>query len=198
MNFSQFFSLGFHHLIELGAWDHQLFLATIVLGYLIKDWKKWILLASSFAIGHTLSVFLLSIKVVPLGMAWVEPAIAASIVLLAILDIYFILKENTNKQLNSKNSLLAIITLLFGLIHGLGFGSKFVPILLGDLSSSELFTSLIAFTLGVEAAQFLIILCFVFIVWLLFDIFKLNQIRTRIVLLAIIALLGCYIFSTHF
>jgi len=35
-----FFKLGFHHLTEAGAWDHQLFLATIALAYAPVQWRK--------------------------------------------------------------------------------------------------------------------------------------------------------------
>ena len=68
------------------------------------------------------------------------------------------------KNLNSENNLLSIITIIFGLIHGFGFGG----FLLGSkISSENIFSGLLAFNLGVEVGQIIFVLLILLIYKLL-------------------------------
>ncbi len=68
------------------------------------------------------------------------------------------------KNLNSENNLLSIITIIFGLIHGFGFGG----FLLGSkISSENIFSGLLGFNLGVEAGQIIFVLLILLIYKLL-------------------------------
>ena len=68
------------------------------------------------------------------------------------------------KNLNSENNLLSIITIIFGLIHGFGFGG----FLLGSkISSENIFSGLLGFNLGVEVGQIIFILLILLIYKLL-------------------------------
>ena len=68
------------------------------------------------------------------------------------------------KNLNSENNLLSIITIIFGLIHGFGFGGY----LLGTkISSENIFSGLLGFNLGVEVGQIIFVLLILLIYKLL-------------------------------
>ena len=68
------------------------------------------------------------------------------------------------KNLNSENNLLSIITIIFGLIHGFGFGG----FLLGSkISSENIFSGLFGFNLGVEVGQIIFVLLILLIYKLL-------------------------------
>ncbi len=68
------------------------------------------------------------------------------------------------KNLNSENNLLSIITIIFGLIHGFGFGG----FLLGSkISSENIFSGLLGFNLGVELGQIIFVLLILLIYKLL-------------------------------
>ena len=68
------------------------------------------------------------------------------------------------KNLNSENNLLSIITIIFGLIHGFGFGG----FLLGSkISSENILSGLLGFNLGVEAGQIIFVLLILLIYKLL-------------------------------
>ena len=68
------------------------------------------------------------------------------------------------KNLNSENNLLSIITIIFGLIHGFGFGG----FLLGSkISSENIFSGLLGFNLGVEVGQIIFVLLILLIYKLL-------------------------------
>ena len=68
------------------------------------------------------------------------------------------------KNLNSENNLLSIIKIIFGLIHGFGFGG----FLLGSkISSENIFSGLLGFNLGVEVGQIIFVLLILLIYKLL-------------------------------
>ena len=68
------------------------------------------------------------------------------------------------KNLNSENDLLSIITIIFGLIHGFGFGGF---LLSSKISSENIFSGLLGFNLGVEVGQIIFILLILLIYKLL-------------------------------
>ena len=73
---------------------------------------------------------------------------------------YFYLLKNLNSEIN----LLSIITIIFGLIHGFGFGG----FLLGSkISSENIFSGLLGFNLGVEVGQIIFVLLILLIYKLL-------------------------------
>ena len=73
---------------------------------------------------------------------------------------YFYLLIN----LKAENNLLSIITIVFGLIHGFGFGG----FLLGSkISSENIFSGLLGFNLGVEVGQIIFVLLILLIYKLL-------------------------------
>ncbi len=81
---------------------------------------------------------------------------------------YFLL----HKSISKKNNLLILITVLFGMIHGLGFGSY---LLSTGINSNNIVTSLLGFNLGVEVGQIIFVFATLVIVWALKKI-KLNNI----------------------
>jgi len=187
-----FFKLGFHHLTEAGAWDHQLFLATIALAYAPVQWRKWIALATAFAIGHTAAIASATLGWVPLGLSWVEPSIAASIVVLALVDLLLLQKDPLRK---SKKSywLLLVLILAFGFVHGLGFGSAFVPLIAMEEGAGRILSMFASFTLGVEVAQLLILGIFWLVAFVVFDLLQLFPLQIRKALLVLIAFTGAWI-----
>ena len=63
---------------------------------------------------------------------------------------YFFLKEN----LNNSDNLLILITIVFGLIHGFGFGGF---LLNTEINSNNILSGLLGFNLGVEFGQILFV-----------------------------------------
>lgn len=188
---SVYFELGFGHLTEAGAWDHQLFLATIALAYPAALWRRWVGLATAFALGHTASIVALALGGVPAGMPWVEPAIAASIVALAAYDLWRLRVDPLGVRSGFRqNPTTPSLVLAFGLVHGLGFGSAFVPVMTRGVGGGELAAGLAAFTLGVEAAQLLILSGLWAVAFALFDLWQWRPLFLRRALLICIALAG--------
>ena len=79
------------------------------------------------------------LEVASLPSRWVESAIAASVVLAALNNIYPIVQRN-----------LWMVAFAFGLIHGFGFASVLLDL---GLPRHSLVLSLLGFNLGVELGQ---------------------------------------------
>ena len=135
--FLDFIKTGALH-IWLGP-DHLLFLLTVIVG--AAGWRWWASVITSFTLAHSLTLTLAALGLVTLPARFVEPAIAASIVLMAA--------DNLWRPGRKGVSRVAIV-FACGLLHGLGFASA-----LGSfgLDTPHRIASLVGFNLGVEFGQ---------------------------------------------
>jgi len=139
-----YFKEGWQHIISLNAVDHQLFIIALAAIYIIKDWKKVLVLVTAFTIGHSLTLALSIYDVVLANEKWVEFLIPITIIITAIFN-YFI--KNFNKESLQLNYFFA---LFFGFIHGLGFANSIRFML---ASNQKIGAGLLGFNLGLEAGQ---------------------------------------------
>ena len=147
--------------IKEGVWhiwigyDHILFLLSLLLpavllappannlrGAFIDVLK----VVTAFTLAHSLTLTLASLSLISLPSRLVESAIAASVVLAAVNNIYPLFRTRR-----------PVAAFAFGLLHGFGFAS-----VLGDLGLPQgaLITSLLGFNVGVELGQLCIVAVF--------------------------------------
>src|SRR6476660_9568225 len=112
-----FFSLGWHHIISASALDHILFITALSAIYIVKDWKKVLILVTAFTIGHSLTLALSVYDVIRINNKLVEILIPCTIVITAVFNFFH--KNFTKKKLQ----LNYFFALFFGLIHGMGFAN---------------------------------------------------------------------------
>lgn len=140
--FLLFFHLGVEHILV--GYDHLLFLFGLLV--VCTRWQTIAAIVTSFTIGHSLTLILATVGTVSLPGRVVEPAIAASIVVIAL--------ENLLRR-GAEPRGRWWVTFFFGLVHGFGFAT-----VLRDLGVAEspggLLVPLAAFNLGVEAGQLLV------------------------------------------
>lgn len=137
------------HIADLKAYDHILFLVVLFGGYELKDWRKVLILITSFTFGHSITLIMSVLEVVKVNVPVVEFLIPCTILITALYNL-ITLGSRKKKSLWLNFSM----ALLFGLIHGLGF-SVLLKSLLGSMLNAT--WPLIAFNLGIEAGQLLII-----------------------------------------
>jgi hydrogenase/urease accessory protein HupE len=136
-----FLKLGLEHILI--GYDHILFVLALILG--ARRFKDLVWLVTSFTLAHSITLALATLEIVTLPPGVVEPAIAASIVLLSLLD--FLPGERLRRA-------MVLITFAFGLVHGLGFSYILQE---ANLKAGNLAFPLVFFNLGVEAGQLLIV-----------------------------------------
>ena len=154
--FIQFGREGIWH-IWIG-YDHILFLISLLLPSVLL-WKagRWhpqqsfrlalwevLKIVTAFTLAHSITLSLAVLGFVSLPSRWVESVIAASVLIVALHNLYPVIQTR----------LLWIMTFIFGLVHGLGFASVLIDL---GLPGKSLALALAGFNVGVEIGQVVIV-----------------------------------------
>ena len=145
-DFPLYFQLGVSHILDWQGYDHILFVMALCGVYAWQDWRKLLILVTAFTVGHSLTLALSVFNLIPVSVSLIEFLIPVTIVVTSLVNI---LRKNQN---NSSWLLTYLLTLLFGLIHGMGF-SNYLKSLLG----SQITGPLLAFNVGLEVGQLAIV-----------------------------------------
>ncbi len=146
----RYLEVGFTHIVPKGL-DHILF----VIGLFLLSTRLAPLLwqVTAFTVAHTATLALSMAGIVELSPAVVEPLIAASIVYVAVENIF------TDRLHRWR----PVIVFCFGLLHGLGFAGILQEI---GPAPGQFLLSLVAFNIGVELGQLAVIAgCFLAVGW---------------------------------
>jgi hypothetical protein len=144
---------GFRHIV-IGGWDHLLFLLALCLS--ARSAWQLITRISLFTLAHTVTLAMASYRLIELNAYWVELAIVASIVFVAVNSLRqtygpgkITHQSDTAPSLRLFDA-TAVWIFLFGLLHGLGFASSLQAL---EIPTDHFLISLLGFNLGVEIAQ---------------------------------------------
>jgi len=139
--FTDYLPVGFDHIIPKGL-DHILFV--LGLFFLSTRLRPLLWQVSAFTVAHTITLGLGALGWVQVPAGIVEPLIAASIVYVAVENIF------TNHLTRWR----PLVIFGFGLLHGLGFAA-----VLGEfgLPRDQFVAALIGFNVGVELGQLTVI-----------------------------------------
>jgi len=148
-----FIKEGVKHILE--GLDHVLFVICLVLGAMRFGPLLW--RVTGFTIGHSITLSIGFFGFVPSG-AWFVPAVETGIALSIIYVAFVAVAPNYIPGLQKKKSEWTVVgvTGLIGLLHGLGFSFVLQHIL--QVTSPNIWQSLLAFNLGVEIGQVLIVI----------------------------------------
>ncbi len=139
--------IGAEHI--LFGWDHLLFVIALVL--LVRRGWAVVKAATAFTLAHSITLVATSLGYAGLPSRPVEALIALSIVFLAV-EVAGVLR--TPEQRTFTRRLPWVVAFAFGLVHGFGFAGALADV---GLPQGEVVTALLAFNLGVEAGQLLIV-----------------------------------------
>ena len=156
---------GVRHIIT--GYDHLLFLLCLLLPAVLQrsasgwqpvsSWRAALLpvlgIVTLFTLAHSLTLGLAASGLVQLSPAFIEPAIAATIAVAALDNIWPFLGRWR-----------AAVTFGFGLIHGFGFAGALGEL---ELHGWAFASALLRFNLGLESGQVAAVLVVVPLLWLL-------------------------------
>ena len=142
----------------LTGYDHVLFLLCLLLPSVMRrtpeGWRPvdklaqavWpvVGIVSAFTVAHSITLALAATKVVTLPSAFIEPAIAVTIILAALDNVWPIFPVRR-----------VVVTFCFGLIHGFGFAGVLAEL---NLPTSAFVRALLQFNVGLELGQLLIVI----------------------------------------
>ena len=155
--FRTYLELGFHHIISWRATDHLTFLLALCAPFGLADWRRVLELVTSFTLGHSLTLALATLGLVVLPPALIETLIPVTIIGAALLNMSRAGRARlvgTDPLAAGRGAAPLVLAAGFGLIHGLGF-SNYLRTLLG--AQSRPVTELLAFNIGVELGQVLVV-----------------------------------------
>ena len=152
---------GFEQFLDYareGVWhiwigfDHLLFLISLLLPAVLATprfapalWDVF-KVVTAFTVAHSITLALAALAVVSLPSRLVESAIAASVVLAALNNLWPVVQRGR-----------WLVAFAFGLIHGFGFASVLADL---GLPQENLLVALVGFNLGVEAGQLCVVAAF--------------------------------------
>lgn len=170
---AEFFVLGGEHL--LFGLDHVLFLLALLIG--ARRLRDVVWTATAFTVAHSVTFLLAALDVVSVPAIVVEPVIAASIAVVAAVDLYLIWRGRDGmlalggggtssgqvrdalrwrQDAGSRGDVTAWdrwrlpVVFAFGLVHGVGFAGALG---IDAAWSWTLLWSLLSFNVGIEAVQ---------------------------------------------
>ena len=145
------------------GYDHILFLLALLLpSVLVRREGQWapapriggaakevIKVVTAFTLAHSITLSLAALGVVSLPSRLVESAIAASVIVAALSNLF-----TASESKHSKRWMMAFA---FGLLHGFGFASVLADL---GLPKNALVLALVGFNVGVEIGQLAIVAVF--------------------------------------
>lgn len=168
-SFLIFLKVGLTHVLNIHSYDHILFLIALSAPYIAKEWKRIIILVSLFTLGHSLSLLLSVFNIVKVSENWVELLILATILIVAFYNLILVGKSYKKTNIN----FIAVVTILFGIVHGLGFSNYFNSILPGK--ATEKIFPLFEFALGIELAQIIVVISVLILAFIIQTLFRFNK-----------------------
>ncbi len=179
--FQVYFEYGRDHILDYKfGYDHILFIVALCALYLVRDWKPLLILITAFTVGHTITLALASLNVIPVNEELVEFLIPLTIFITAASNLF----RNEDSLHQRKIQLNYAYALLFGLIHGMGFSNFFRAILGKDRS---IVSQLLAFNIGIEFGQIIIVAIFLSASFIFVDLFGVNRRDWKIVVSSAVA-----------
>jgi HupE/UreJ protein len=163
----EFVHLGFDHILD--GIDHLLFLFCLVIPF--RRIRSLVAVVTSFTVAHSITLLASAYNIAPDALWFpplIETLIAMSIVYMALENIVFAADarpqstQGAHADIFSSGSAVKrrwLITFGFGLVHGFGFSFALRQTL--QFAGTHLLSSLLAFNIGVELGQLLVLVLLV-------------------------------------
>lgn len=163
------FSSGLKHLCNLLAYNDILFLIALTVPYELKSWKRILILVSLFTAGHTLALMLSIFNIITIKVNIVAFIIQIIILIAAL---YTIISSGKSGRKDGI-TFVAIVTSLFGIIHGLGFSNYFNSHITGKPTDKLL--PIFESSLGFGVSQIILIILTLLLAYVVQTLVKLSK-----------------------
>jgi hypothetical protein len=141
-------SLGFHHIADLAAADHMLFLLALAAVYRVSDWRSAIWVITAFTVGHSITLGLAVTGLLSVPTNIIEFLIPVTIVITCLANLRDAGRSGQQRGIPFR----AALAMVFGLVHGTGFANY-----LEEMFVDRIAVPLLGFNLGIEVGQLIIL-----------------------------------------
>jgi hypothetical protein len=163
-----YIKLGLEHVLDLGAYDHILFLSALAIPFTFKSWKQILILATIFTVAHCTSLAFSVYGIFSINVSLIEFLISVTIALTALFNFSRIFKKENVTGIYFQS----LATAFFGLIHGFGFSNYFNMLMAEEENK---ISPLLGFATGIEFSQIIIILFVLALAYVMQSILKVKQ-----------------------
>ena len=176
--FRLYFDYGLEHILDYAnGYDHILFIIALCAVYLLRDWKRVLILVTAFTVGHSITLALATLSIIKANSEVVEFLVPLTIFITAISNLFKKDESFSHKVIHLNYG----FALFFGLIHGMAFANAL------GMGSKNIVTRLLAFNLGLELGQIIIVIIFLIASFIFVDIFTVQRRDWKMVLSSMIA-----------
>jgi hypothetical protein len=190
-NFWFYVKLGLNHVLDIGAYDHVLFLAALAAPFTFKSWQKILILATIFTVAHCTSLAFSAYGIVSVNVEVVEFLIPVTIMATAVYNLLSYKKDAETKNL----FLLGLATTFFGLVHGFGFSNYFKMLMAEEV---EKLSPLLGFAAGIEISQVLVLVVVLLLAYIFQSVLNLKRWIFTVALSILIVLVTIPLLITTF
>lgn len=178
-----YLQLGYQHITDINGYDHILFVIALCAIYRISDWQKILYLVTAFTIGHSITLAMAALELIEYSTDLIEFLIPVTIILTCISNFFH---RSTESVLDPEefSRIRYFFAMMFGLIHGMGF-SNYLKSLLGK--NESIVMQLLAFNIGLEIGQLLIVAVAITLSFFILDGFKMKKHSWNLILSAFVA-----------
>ncbi len=145
---------GFFHILD--GVDHLLFLLCLVIPF--RKFRPLVIVVTAFTVAHSVTLIASAYGMAPDSL-WFPPLIET---LIAVSIVYMAFENIVGANLQRRWA----VTFAFGLVHGFGFSFLLRERL--QFAGDHLIASLLAFNVGVELGQLVVLLVMIPALWVLF------------------------------
>lgn len=177
------FLLGMEHILDPKGYDHILFVLALCVVYSYQEWRQVAWLVTAFTLGHSLTLALATFRILNIPSDVIEFLIPITILLTCLIN--FTHQPTVSTPIHPQRPTRRyILAACFGLIHGLGFSNFLRSILPRDIT---IWKPLLAFNLGLEIGQLVIVATALLIGYLVMERLKVPRREWILVMSGIIA-----------
>ena len=144
-------------MLDIYGVDYMLFIIALMAIYLLRDWRKALVLFMFYILGHSVTLSLSVSAVINVNISIIEYLIPLTIFLAAFLNI---LKKH--EPYTPRSVFRFAIAFVFGMIHGFGF-ADYLKEILG--TNQSIAVPILGFNLGLELGMLLVGSVFLIISW---------------------------------
>ncbi len=163
-----YFGLGKNYILDINSVQHILFVIAVCAVYLLKDWRKVLILLLFFTFGYSLMLILIAMNIIRIKPELIQYLIPVTIFITAVSNV--LKKQSTYYKKNLQSNYF--LAMFFGLIHGAGFAHYLKNLL---ISGKPTVMQLVAYNLGIELAHMIIIFLFLIASYLFVNLISVNR-----------------------
>lgn len=185
-DFLIYLRLGFDHITDPRGYDHILFVVALCAVYTLRQWRQVLILITAFTVGHSITLALATLRLISYRTELIELLIPVTILITAVVN-FFQQEPKTRQRFANRRPTAPGrygLALAFGLIHGLGF-SNYLRSLLGR--EANLIKPLLAFNIGLEIGQLLIVAIVLLLTYLFVDRLRMSRLRWILIVSGLVA-----------